>query len=225
MIKLIVHDDALQLGIIHPVACLIRKLRVSSDLSSSLIDEVEAMMNKLTNEPETFLSRPEVNGFKELFARMGYSKQIPAGHRLIESFRQRGFKSYNNIVDAYNIASALFGSGLGMHDATKITDDIHIFRASGMEQITPLFKSDSVKVSKGDLVYSSSDRILAWLGKRDLDSNDFKVTDDTGSVILIALGNAATSENYNRSVCLKVLNLIQRTLPSATIEFVSVTFH
>jgi DNA/RNA-binding domain of Phe-tRNA-synthetase-like protein len=179
----------------------------------------------LTNEPEAILSRPEVNGFKELFARMGYSKQTPAGHRLIESFRQRGFKSYNNIVDAYNIASAQFGSGLGMHDATEVTKAIHVFRASGVEQIIPLFKSDSVKITKGDLVYSSGDRILAWLGKRDLDSNAFKITDDTDSVLLIVLGNAATSENYNRSVCLKVLNLIQKTCPSATVEFVNVIFH
>ena len=179
-------------------------------------------MRKLTHEPNTILARPEVLGFKDLFARMGYPGQVPAGQRLIDFFRQRGFKHYNNVVDAYNIVSALFGSGLGMHDASMIKSNVHVFRASGTEQIIPLFKSNPVKALEGDLVYSCSDRLIAWLGKRDVDSDEFKIKDETSSLLLIALGNAATSEDYNRQACLKTVEFIRRTCPGASEEFLNV---
>ncbi len=221
MIQLVIHESAAQLGIIHPVACIIQNVSVSSS-PSTLDIEIAGLVQQLHTETEIILSRPEVHGFKELFARMGYPKQTPAGHRLIEGLQRRGFKSYNNIVDAYNITSALFGSGLGMHDAAAIIDDIHVFRADGNERIIPLFKTDPVDVTKGDLVYSTGGRLVAWLGKRDVDSEEFKVQDNTTTLLLVALGNEATAEEYNKAVCLKTLNLIQRTCSNATAHFLNV---
>ena len=176
------------------------------------------------------MQRPEVRGFDELFARMGYRKQTPAGRRLVEGFRKRGFKRYGNVIDAYNLASAWFGSGLGMHDAARLTGDVRVFRATGSEQIVPLFKTEPANVVRGDLVYADGgpagdpgdgggERLLAWLGQRDVDSDAYKVRDDTTSLLLVALGNAATSEDYNREACLKAVELIRRTCPEATAEF------
>jgi hypothetical protein len=91
-----------------------------------------------------------------------------------------------------------------------------------------MFESDRVKVVPGDLVYADRaqraaggadpDRVIAWLGKRDVDSDDFKVREDTTSLLLVALGNDATSEDYNRASCLKALKLIRRTCPQATAD-------
>jgi len=230
MASLIVHEDAVQLGIVHPVACTITRVRVSAD-SHSLTPRIEELMNLLARSPETILSRPEVLGFTELFVRMGYPKQKPAGQRLIESFIRNGFKSFNNVVDAYNIVSASFGSGLGMHDMAKISEQVHVFRAGADEQIVPMFKSDPVKVQAGDLVYAcrppsaeGDKRLIAWLGKRDVDSDEFKVMDESVSLLLIALGNRATSREYNREACQTVFDLIRLSCPDAGLTYLDVVF-
>jgi DNA/RNA-binding domain of Phe-tRNA-synthetase-like protein len=227
MTALVVHEDAAELGIRHPVACVIRNVRVA-DADGVLDGEIDRLVETLRTAPETILERPEVRGFDELFARMGYRKQTPAGRRLVEGFQKRGFKRYGNLIDAYNLASAWFGSGLGMHDASLLTGDVHVFRATGHEQIVPLFKTEPVGVVRGDLVYGEGEgdgeaggggRLLAWLGQRDVDSDAHKVQDGTTSLLLVALGNAATPEDYNRGVCLKAVELIQRTCPEATAGF------
>lgn len=229
MVTLMVHEDAQHLGIVHPVACIINSVDVRDD-SSALDAEIEILMQQLHQVPAPILSRPEVLGFQKLFTRMGYPDQVPAGQRLIESFQRHAFKHYNNIIDSYNIASASFGSGLGMHDARMITagdSPLHVYRARGDERIIPLFKTKPVTVTKGDLVYglaSCQMDLFAWLGKRDVDADQFKVINDTVSLLLVVLGNAATSEEYNRAVCFKVLELIRRTCPVATTDLLDVVF-
>jgi DNA/RNA-binding domain of Phe-tRNA-synthetase-like protein len=225
MTALVVHEDAAELGIRHPAACLIRDVRLT-DADGALDAEIERLMDTLQSAPETILERPEVRGFDELFARMGYRKQTPAGRRLVEGFRKRGFKRYGNVIDAYNLASAWFGSGLGMHDAACLTGDVRVFRATGSERIVPLFKTEPASVVRGDLVYADGDpgdgggeRLLAWLGQRDVDSDAYKVRNETTSLLLVALGNAATSEDYNRGACLKAVELIRCTCPEAAAEF------
>lgn len=218
MSRLVVHEDARQLGIVHPVACIIHPVRVSPS-STELDSDVDALMKTLTDAPDTILARPEVRGFNELFARLGHPKQKPAGQRLVESFQRKGFKRFNNIVDSYNVASALYGAGLGLHDAGKITGDITVFRAAGTETIIPMFKTAAERVTTGDLVYSSGERLLAWLGKRDVDSDEFKVADETRALLLISLGNAATDERYNNAACQTAYNLIRLTCQEARIKF------
>jgi DNA/RNA-binding domain of Phe-tRNA-synthetase-like protein len=222
---LVVHEDAAALGISHPVACVIRNVG-AADADGVLDGEIERLMETLRAAPETILGRPEVRGFDELFARMGYRKQTPAGRRLVEGFQKRGFKRYGNLIDAYNLASAWFGSGLGMHDASRLTGDVRVFRATGHEQIVPLFKTEPAAVVRGDLVYADGEagggdgeRLLAWLGQRDVDADAYKVRDDTTALLLVALGNAATAADYNRAACLKAVELIQRTCPAAAVEF------
>jgi len=228
MTALVVHDDVAALGISHPAACVIRNVRVT-DADGALDGEIERLMETLRTAPGTILERPEVRGFDELFARMGYRKQTPAGRRLVEGFQKRGFKRYGNLIDAYNLASAWFGSGLGMHDASRLTGDVRVFRATGHERIVPLFKTEPADVVRGDLVYADGsscdgdgERLLAWLGQRDVDADAYKVRDDTTSLLLVALGNAATAEDYNRGACLTAVELIRRTCPVATADFLEV---
>ena len=105
-ITVYVHKDAFDLGIRHPAVCVIQNVRVLRN-EGALDDEIAELMTVLSERPQTILSRSEVIGFRDLFAKMGYAKQVPAGQRLIESFQRRGFKKYNNLIDAYNIASRL----------------------------------------------------------------------------------------------------------------------
>ena len=216
-----IHKDALELGICFPTVCMIQNVSVVQQVTA-LDDDISQLMQTLTSCPETILGRSEVRGFRELFAMMGYSKQLPAGERLIESFRRRGFKHFNNLIDAYNIASALFGAGIGMHNGSTLKTDMEVYRADGNEMIVPLFKSSKVTIKKGDLVYGQSLHPYAWLGERDVDSDEFKITDETTSLLLVVLGNAATSAAYNRDTCDKVFDLIKKTCPNAVAEFLTI---
>jgi DNA/RNA-binding domain of Phe-tRNA-synthetase-like protein len=227
MTALFVREDAVRLGAEHPVARPIGNVGVRPDGVDALRDGVGALMAVPKEHPEAIVSRPEVRGIKELFARPGDPQHVPAGQRLTESLQWRGFGQYDDIVDAYDVASGRPGSGLGMHDPRRILGDVRVDRASGRERIVPTFESDRAKAVPGDLVYADRaqraaggagpDRVIAWLGKRDVDSDDyFKVREGTTSLLLVALGNDATSEDYNRNSCLKALELIRRTCPEAT---------
>lgn len=226
--KLLISQDVTALGIVHPVACIISKVRVTQN-SAALDKEIQTLMAQLDNDPDEILQSPQVVAFRKLFSELGYPNQRPAGERLIDSFRRNGFKRYNNVVDAYNIVSALFGSGMGMHDASQIKRDITVYRSEGYEAIVPMFKTDSVPIPERDLIYAmlgpcpeGGTRVIAWLGKRDVDSEEFKVTELTSSLLLVVLGNSVTSQEHNRNICLKTVDLIQRTCPSATADFLDV---
>src|SRR5690242_5647178 len=97
-----IHNDAYQLGICHAAVCVIQNVKVLQG-ENTLEEDIARLMQQLTDSPEAILDRPEVRGFRELFAKMGYPKVVPAGERLIDSFRRRGFKKYNNLIDAYNV--------------------------------------------------------------------------------------------------------------------------
>lgn len=116
-----------------------------------------------------------------------------------------------------------------MHDASKIDGDVHVLKSSGEEFITPLFKHKRERVPKGDLFYGhrgtdhdNALEALAWLGKRDTDSDDYQVTEETTAVFLIALGNTHTSENFNRDLCEETIRLIRETSPVIKVRYLDV---
>lgn len=218
MIRLVVHEDACETGIRNPIACLIRKISVQP--TGSLLDsDVSDLMARL-HEPAAILEAPEARGFEELFGRLGHHGTVSAGRRLVETLAKRGLTSHNNVVDACNIASALAGAGLGLHDAEHVLTDIHVRRARGDERIRPLFKTTIETALAGDLIYGTADRVMAWLGKRDVDADDFKVTEDSRFLLLMVLGNERTSSEYNREVCLNVVRLIRKTSPTVYAQFI-----
>lgn len=218
MIRLVVHEDAFEIGIRNPIACLIRKISVQP--TGGLLDsDASALMARLRG-PAAILEAPEARGFEELFGRLGHHGTVPAGRRLVESLVKRGLTSHNNVVDACNIASALAGSGLGLHDAEHVLTDIHVRRARGDERIRPLFKTTIEAARAGDLIYGTADRVMAWLGTRDVDADDFKVTEDSRFLLLMVLGNERTSSEYNRDVCLNVVRLIRKTSPTVYAQFI-----
>jgi hypothetical protein len=61
--------------------------------------------------------------------------------------------------------------------------------------------------------------VIAWLGKRDVDSNEFKITDDTNQVLVVVLGNKLTPTAMTRAMVHEVFDLVSLSCPSATIEF------
>lgn len=221
MTRLVLHADARAVGVLHPVACLVSEVAVMRE-TLALEDAAAQAMRLVEQEADELLAQPTVSGFRELFERLGYPDQTPAGERVIRAFQRPGsFKHINNLVDACNLATFSSGGGLGLHDASEILDtheDVHIYRALGDEKIVPLFKRVATAVEPGDLVYGlvgPPARLLAWLGRQDVDADDFRVAEATSSVLLVALGNEATTEDHNLEVCLRVFEFIRRTCPDS----------
>lgn len=217
MQKLIVHGSAHELGIRNPVACLLDGISVREGRWESLDPPVARAVERVqAGLPQ---QRPEAAGFITLFEALGYPQQLPAGQRLIEGIVRKGFPRYNNIVDAGNVMSAMYCSGIGLHDASGLHGDIVVSRATGEEEIVPLFKNKPQRVRQGDLVYGSGGRLLAWLGRRDVDSHEFRIVNETRSLLCIVLGNALTRHTFNQEICEGFIQLIRLTCPEVKVQF------
>lgn len=225
----ILSKGVVELGIKNPVVCVFRNIKVCNEPASAHDKPIAELMKKIQDVGEEYLLKPEIRGYRDLFQAMGYPKVVPAGERVFTSFRDRGFKRFGNIIDAYNIMAVETASGLGMHDAQKFLEGekpLKIWRAEGTERMIPMFKDKEQKVKKGDLNYGFRDDdetdVVAWLGKRDNDSDAWKVTEKTHSLLFVVLGNANTSEEYNHAVCEKTFEFIKMTCPEATMEMVPI---
>ncbi|WNG20891.1 phenylalanine--tRNA ligase beta subunit-related protein [Cystobacter fuscus] len=217
MQKLIVHKTAYELGIKNPVACILDGVLVREGRQEALDEPVARVVEMIqAGLPQ---QRPETAGFADLFEALGYSQQLPAGQRLVEGITRKGFPRYNNVVDAGNVVSAMYCSGLGLHDASGLRDDLVVGRATGEEEIIPLFKNKPQRLGAGDLLYASGGRPLAWLGRRDVDAHDFRIVNDTRSLLCIALGNARTGRDFNQEICEHFIRLIRLTCPDVTVRF------
>src|SRR5262245_47552034 len=133
---LYVHEDAFRLGIRHPAACLLRNVYIT-DNKTALEDDVTELMEVLTKHPTAILGQPEVEGFRALFSEMGYPNRIIPGHKLIDSLLREGFRPQNNLIDAWKIACAYFGSRLGIHDPATLQFDLNVWLSEGREEIAP----------------------------------------------------------------------------------------
>lgn len=221
MNRIVVKKDARDLGIVNPVGCRIRGLDVQ--IGAPELDEDVAEIEKTIKEnPDAILDKPEVRGFRELFDRIGHPDQTPSGEQLVNLIGKKGLNRHNNVVDAYNVAGAESGVILGMHDVSHIDGDIVIQRASGGERFLPIFHKDYETAQPGDLLWGTDRHILALLGPVSRDSDKHKITESTEEALLMAPGNHETSEEYNREVCRRAYDLISKTNPDATLEFLDV---
>lgn len=221
MTELVVKNDARDVGIEHPVACRIQGLDVHIG-APELDEDVSKIEKTINNQSGPILNRPEVQAFHEFFAEIGYPEQTPSGEQLVNIIESTGLNRRNNVVDAYNIASAEFGASLGMHDAATLSGDVVIERASGGEQFHPIFHDEPMTAQPGDVVYGTDEHILALFGGVTRDAEQFRVTDLTDEVLLVARGNRETSEAYNRAACRRAYDLITKTCPEAEMEFLDV---
>lgn len=223
--KLAISSTVPSLGIVAPVACVIRGVKVVAG-SNELDADVEEVSEILSRGTDAILGRPEVRAFRDLLRSLGYPDQVPAGERLVESFAKKGFRRFNNIVDAYNLVAARHGAGIGMHDAANVSGELHVRLSTGVEHIVPMFKASEVAIPAGDLIYGTeraspvarSFDTFAWLGRRDVDSDRHRVSATSTSLVLVVLGNSVTSDSQNRGICDEILHLIRKSCPLATME-------
>ncbi|UPM42102.1 phenylalanine--tRNA ligase beta subunit-related protein [Halocatena salina] len=221
MDRIVVTEDVRQIGIKNPVGCLINGLDVRSE-ATKLDEHVTELERKIDTKSEEILSRKEVTSYHDVFEAVGHPGQEPAGEQLIRLIEEQGLNRHNNVVDAYNIASAERGMGLGMHDVTALSGDVYVHRASGGERILPIFHEKPVQATAGDVLHEVDGQILGILGPVDRDAGAYRVTEATEQALLLSLGNEETSEEDNRAVCRRAYDLICETCPDATLTFLDV---
>jgi DNA/RNA-binding domain of Phe-tRNA-synthetase-like protein len=218
-----IDQAAANVGLESAAAAVISPVSVSADATA--LDHDIAQVESLVRSDSIELDSPEVRGYRELFAELGYSAQTPAGERLIQRVRDRGFPRYGNVVDAYNLVAVRYGCGIGVHDANELApgDEIRVARAAGGERIRSLGQSRERPVTEGDVIYGLArmpNRPMAWLGKRDVDSAEWSVTASTTKLLVVVLGNRATSRDMNEQALRDVADLIKRSSISAVAEIV-----
>ncbi|WP_432093058.1 hypothetical protein [Streptomyces sp. bgisy100] len=181
-----VTPEAHALGLHHPRAWRLSSTRPLLGTDGLSAEQVDALFDAGNAIPD---------GYRELLTRLGHPGVIPAGERLRDVLRTRGWKSHGAVVDAVSVATLRHGGGIGLHRWLPVDGhrSLVVTRAAGGERITPAFATRSRPVPPGDLVYGSqaSDdelELFAWLGRRDCDSADRQLTVDDKEALLVVLG-------------------------------------
>ena len=228
--RFLVTNEARAVGIEAPVIALYQNVRQATEEEIKVYQPtISEVMERVKKSRDSILAKPEVVGFRELFSRLGYPKTVPAGERLL-SFVDRGWKSYGNLVDSYNLPAFEDAVGIGVHDARSLADVYIVYkRAVGNETIVPSFKEKRETIKAEDLTYGfyNSEREfvpLAWFGKKDVDNRDFQLQPDTTAFLLTAIGNARTSQEYNIDICKRVYTNLQKTCPEVMMELYPAQF-
>lgn len=186
----------------------------------------EAMLKQLDylrENYEAFVGSPHVRGYGTQLSMLGFPETKPANLKLIDRWLEQGPLSINNVVDAYNLAALTYGASLGGHALAQRPQALELRLALPGERILPLFQSRMRPIAPGSLVYGVEEELLACIGSRDVDADGFRITDATQSLLLVSLGHADTSAEFNEQVLDLALQLMRISCPDVQAWPVPVT--
>ncbi|MEU7564372.1 hypothetical protein [Streptomyces eurythermus] len=208
--RLIISPDAAELGLSHARAWLVEAETPLLDGSGIAPDDALRLASADAH--------PVPAGYAELLAALGHPGTVPAGERLRELVRTRGWRSIGAVVDAINVATLRHGGGIGLHrlDHAELTADCVVTRARGTERIVPAFSTRSRPVPGGDLVYGlREDEPFAWLGRRDCDAADRQLTETSRLVLLVVLGCPGQDGSHTEAIGATISDLLRSLRPDA----------
>lgn len=227
--QFLVSNSARECGVVNPVVCLIHN--VKSTKEAGMYDApISDLMKRIGDIRANVLPSKEVQGFRELYARIN-SSVTPAGERFLQSLAAKPFPRYGNLIDAYNIVALETVSPFGMHDAQELLDSkgpLIFRRALGNEEIIPAFRKDKSKIPQGDFTYGIERDgkfvPFAWLGKKDVDSKAHQIGETTQALLFTAIGNQYTSIERNVELCQRVFAMIKLSCPDAKMDILTPKF-
>ncbi|PYA56558.1 hypothetical protein DMW53_22385 [Serratia marcescens] len=182
-----ISDEASIAGVTHALFLVMRGVICSP----SKIDFISRCNDLVSTDISGDLQRFN-DGFKKIIANTtGKCHLKTAGEKLRENFSSRGFRSINNVIDAYNEAAFHYGIGIGGHDLFSVDPlaKVEVTLASDDECIIPLFQNSEKKVNYGELIYTANDKVMAWVGSKDVDSDCFKISEITTDCLFVILGH------------------------------------
>jgi len=141
----------------------------SKEIDDLLIQAVEEMKNNFVGDKAQ--EHPRIKPWRTVFSKLGISGSKFQGS--IESMARRvlkgdPFPKINPLVDLYNSVSLRFLVPMGGHDLDTIEGNIYLRFAEGWEPFTPMGGGETVRVSKGELVYRDDREVLTrnWVWRQ-----------------------------------------------------------
>ncbi len=160
---------------------------------------------------ESLKDNPVVRAYRDFYWRIGIdpTKLRPASEALVRRILARKpLPEINNLVDAYNLASALTLIPMGAYDAGKIIGELRI-RTSRGERFTGIGGKELV--TRGEIVLSDSEKILSIYPYRDADAT--KITSSTKAAVVVLCGVRGIERDYLRQSAHRTLEIISRFVP------------
>ncbi|MFW0754377.1 phenylalanine--tRNA ligase beta subunit-related protein [Pseudomonas sp. H11T01] len=214
--RLIIQKSAADVGANNACAAIIEGITVSSD--QSFLPVLTANLNHVASRLCELDSNRVYMGFSHQLQKLGYHKTVSANEKILKSFISKGIRSINNIVDAYNAVAIRNGVSIGVH-TYKQANDIHVFRSEKPMSFRPLFAKKEVTIPVGDLVYTSGESPLASIGKADADAHDFRLTDESSSLLVVVLGHEDTPHAFNQAVIEELVDALREKMPTLSYHF------
>lgn len=221
MARLVIHESAADLGVGNACAAVLTGISVSAD--KTFVPALTANLNHVASRLRSLESNRVYNGFAHQLERLGYDETISACEKILKHFIANGIRSINNVVDAYNAVGIKHSVSMGVHTFEQ-AEDIHVYRSAVPMSIRPLFAKKEVAIPVGDLVYSVGDSALATIGKIDADAHDYRLTQDSHSLVVVVLGHEDTSYDYNKGVINDLIDSLGEVMPDMNHHFLERTF-
>lgn len=209
--RLIIKKSAIDLGIGNACAAVIQGITVSED--QSFLPVLTDNLNHVASRLGELESNSVYKGFARQLQKMGYHNTVSANEKILKSFISKGVRPINNIVDAYNAIAIRHGVSIGVHTYHR-PDDIQVFRSEKTMTFRPLFAKKDAIVPIGDLVYTCADALLACIGKTDADAHDFRLTNESSSLVAVVLGHDDTPLDFNKAVLEEFVGTLSEKMPS-----------
>lgn len=213
-----IDERAAAAGVTHALLLVVSGVIVSPSREDFKKKCAETVTGPLPPNTEKFN-----NGMREIISvTTGKNEFRTAGEKLRDNFSARGFRSINNIVDSYNEAAYFYGLGIGGHDVSHVRKDAHLeVRLSASDDtIVPLFDTRTKKINPGELIYTLEKKTVAWIGSKDVDSDEFRIGDETNTCAFLILGHSSVSATDLYTVSAR----IRRNLKESSYDFDSAKY-
>lgn len=218
--NIVISEDAFNLGISEVISLHVNSFKVGSS-SNALISKINQTIEDIKTGRYELERSNIVDGSMSLFKNMGYQNPKPVGPSFTKRVLEKGYRSINSVVDAYNEVSMLYSLGIGGHCMSTINkqEPIIIEVSSGEHSIQPLFCEKKTKIKQGDLIYRQGDSVLAAIGKKDIDSEIHRIRDDSDSAFFLLLGNIKTDRDTLFKLASRISDNLSLEHPKLTCDY------
>ncbi|WP_456473674.1 B3/B4 domain-containing protein [Candidatus Pyrohabitans sp.] len=156
-------------------------------------------------------NHPVVRAYRDFYWRIGIdpTKLRPASEALVRRILAgRALPEISNLVDAYNLASALTLIPMGAYDADRVRGELRI-RTSNGEAFVGIGGKEIL--TRGEIVLSDEEKVLSIYPYRDADAT--KITSATKNAIVVLCGVKGISKDYLKQSANRTLEIISRFVP------------
>lgn len=214
--RLIIKKSASDLGINNACAAVIEDITVSDD--KSFLGVLQSNLNHVASHLDQLPWNVIYDGFALQLKKLGYENAVSANEKLLRRLIAKGVRPINNIVDAYNAVAIRHGVSIGVHTYHQ-QDDIYVMRSEKPRVFRPLFAKKDVTIPTGDIVYTCGDVPLASIGKVDADAHDFRLTEESSSLLVVVLGHDDTPLAFNQAVIGELVDTLRQRMPALSHHF------